>query len=342
MGSLLLNAQREAGEKVFLACERLLGVEGPTALARHTRRSKTWWSRLRSGKGGALPSWTELERILPTDLPPPTWAAFRQVHREAWLLVHDPEQLQAVPSLSLQELPEQSLAATRDLAFQAFRGGDYATALPPLKLLEHLLRSQGEGRLAIEDLRLLGDCLDQQSICHGHLGQHPEAIAAAQRREEVERKVGDDLRLTYAIHQVGLARHGAGQQKEAVRAFRLAQARYQRLGETGEVVRVRRDIAQVLMGFGHVTAGRRELVRILRDAGEVEPRYVFPVMLLLVEAYLWEGSAAAARRELSRIDAYVELHRATLADTLARQYLKDQWIRLRKRAGEVPKSGPPR
>src|SRR4051794_28298389 len=85
---------KEAGGALCEACERILGADGPAALARATRRSKAWWSRLRSGKGSSCPDWAEMvEKVLPPDLPASQREALRHSHRRAWLLLHDRERV---------------------------------------------------------------------------------------------------------------------------------------------------------------------------------------------------------------------------------------------------------
>src|SRR5690349_10496858 len=62
--------RREAGWALLQACEELLGVRGPTALAALTGRSKAWWSKL-SCRATCFPTWKELKELLPAETTEP-------------------------------------------------------------------------------------------------------------------------------------------------------------------------------------------------------------------------------------------------------------------------------
>lgn len=147
--------KREAGQALFTAFEEVLGVEGPAALARRTQRSKAWWCKLRTGKGGKFPGWYELAaEVLPPGLPTPQQDALRARHREAALLL-DPEVLDERPPTVTTNIPVERLAACRDAARHAIEVGDIANASKALELLAITLVESGQDWLSREQTMLL-------------------------------------------------------------------------------------------------------------------------------------------------------------------------------------------
>ena len=76
--------KRDAGFMLVGACEGVLGVRGPSALAALTGRSKSWWSKLASG-AAAFPDWEELEALLPAGLTAEEREDLHLRYRRVWL-----------------------------------------------------------------------------------------------------------------------------------------------------------------------------------------------------------------------------------------------------------------
>src|SRR5690349_21330275 len=116
MAQSIPNRKAEAGWLLARACEEILGVEGPVALAAVTRRSQAWWSKLRLGQA-AFPSWRELaEEVLPQGLPDEARDRLRPQHQEAWVLLQDGELAARLRAPALPDLPGERLTAVRQLA----------------------------------------------------------------------------------------------------------------------------------------------------------------------------------------------------------------------------------
>lgn len=320
--------KRDAGEALFLACEACLGVEGPTALARVTRRSKAWWSKLRSGKA-PLPTWSELsEEVLPRELEAGALTHLRAQHQEIWASLHDSALAERLRAPAMPDLAGDRLTATRELARQAMFAGRYAEALLALKLLESLLSAFGVEALPTEELDILAGCFADQSVCESHLGNHDAAMRAATHAVESYRRAGSVAGEAGAAHQLGLACSRAGQFQAALEHYATARHQYEHLGLTGEVIRARRDAASALLALGHFDEAERELHSILGLSAQLQPSHRFATLLKLTDLAVLRGDAGEARRWWTRAEVYARDHAAELADHLQRQHVRETRARL--------------
>ncbi len=170
--------QYEAIGEFLRECEGVLGVEGPCGLARRTRRSKAWWSKVRS-LGVRFPDWEYLNtRVLPPDLPEDARQHLRQCHVKAWHRIHDPEERPA-PATGVVATEDQ-LRALEAIASRALEAGQCVEALRALQLLEVVLQVPSPTWTWQTQQRLLARCYRQQSECQRRLGQ-PGAAAALAR-----------------------------------------------------------------------------------------------------------------------------------------------------------------
>ncbi len=161
-------------------CEGVLGVEGPCGLERRTRRSKAWWSKVRS-LHLRFPDWEYLEaQVLPTELPIEARERLHRCHLEVWRRLHDPERPEepSLPEAGV-EVTEEQLRALEELATGALENGQGADALRALELLETVLRMDSPARGWRTQQRLLARCYGLQSACQRRLGELGEAMALA-------------------------------------------------------------------------------------------------------------------------------------------------------------------
>lgn len=321
MDELLLSQQREAGERLFAACEAGLGVEGPAALARLTSRSKTWWSRLRSGKGSGIPGWPELESILPTDLGPTARAELRACHQEQWLRVHDIEMYGRLCCPTLAVIPQELLHATHQAAVWAAHLGRYREALDTLKLVELACQAQSGSQPAPATLALLGHSLQGQSMCWLHLMEKSSGIAPAARAAECFREAKAWEGEAFAIHQLGLAQYQTGRYQEAIVQFDAANRRYERLGRKADQLRVARDRSHVLIKQRCPLEAERLVLATLREALQVEPREVFLALLYLVDTSIHLQDATRVRHWHEKANEYARRRRSQLGELLHWRYL---------------------
>lgn len=322
MSDVLEERKKAAGRAFFSRCEEILGVEGPAALARVTRRSKAWWSKLHGGKGGRFPDWSEVaEEILLPETAPEVREALRQRHREAWLILHDPELL-SVESLSVSSaLTLEHLKAASGLAERAVRDGDYGVALLGLGLLEVLLSTDNVRSLNTEQRGVLGECLISRSICHCELGNYCAAIEAAQKALTCLNEVDFPELYARAIHQQGLSYYRAGRWEEALREIRRADRHYRQLGLSAEMFRAQRDAAEVLIELGRAREAEPELVRLLRIAEELGPIHRYPTLLRLVRCCVVLQDGSSARIWLESADRLAAQYPEELGEYLQRNPL---------------------
>jgi hypothetical protein len=112
----------EHGIALVHACEALLQVEGPTALAGVSNRSKAWWSKLQCGKCARLPTLTEMEQEVLGEarlraLSPAPRAAWRQRYRDLWMQAHGQEDGPRLTVITaMYDPPLDQLRATHQLA----------------------------------------------------------------------------------------------------------------------------------------------------------------------------------------------------------------------------------
>jgi tetratricopeptide (TPR) repeat protein len=338
MADSIPNRKAKAGWTLVIACEEALGVQGPTALARVTGHSQGCWSKLRNGQWGArFPDWEEVEAILPSDVPAEALERLHTRYLEALLHLRDPDQLAHLRAPVSRDFDRTQLNAVRDLARKSFTRGDHAAALPALQLLEKLLAPVDE--LSQHDLETLADCLSDQSVCEGRLGNHEAAIQAAERAAAVQQRAGSAAGEAGSIHQLGLACHHARRFEDALRHFASARQAYEALGMRGEAVRARRDRVSTLLALGRLDEAEREINAALIETQKLEPRYRFPTLLKRVDVALARGDAGEARKWLIRANDFARRHAEELADHLERHHTQESRARLERAVAELEAGG---
>lgn len=331
-----LRRRRDAGLRLVTACEQALGVTGPSALARLTGRSKSWWSKLAAG-AAAFPTWEELEELLPSGTAEAERERLRHDHRRAWLGLYEPELLQRLDSpvpvgASLEDL--QALLNTADAL--GYQQEEQRTALRLLKILELLLLARDIQAMSREGLEILRECLDHQSVCEGQLGNPATSIAIARRSVAYQRAGGSRLGELLARHALGIAlRHPLGCRARAVAEFEALQKAYARLGMVPELVRARRDGAATRIDMGHRKEGEAELLvtyEIPRQSGENQ----YLTAACLAHAALRRGDVPQARRWLAQMRVITRRHPDEIALLLKRQFVLKHVTHLERWAAEPP------
>lgn len=323
-----LQQRREAGLMLVAACEQALNVSGPTGMARLTGRSKSWWSKLASG-AAAFPTWEELEALLPEALPAAERESLHHRYRRAWLGLYEPELVERLDS----PVPVRASLADMQALLQAAIGleylqEDHRTVLRLLKILEMLMLARDVRSLSREELEVLRECLDHQSICVGQLGDPRASLAIAQRSVTFQQAGGSRLGELLARHTVGLAlRHPACCLARAVDEFETLQKEYDRLGMVHELVRARRDAAATRIDMGHREEGEAELLvtyEIPRQSGEDR----FLTAACLAYATVRRGDVPQARRWLAQMRVITRRHPDEIARLLGRQFVLKHVTRL--------------
>jgi len=322
---LLDEPKRAAGQALVAACEDLLGVEGPAALARASRRSKAWWCKLRSGKGGELPPWSEMEQeILLPDCPPDVRGALKLRHRVAWLLLHDPDFLAEERLQALPELPLEHFEATQRLAHQALLRGDFPDALRSLKLLRGLLTAAGTEPLPRDRSKLLATCLCDLSACTRQMGAPDPAIHHAEEAATRFRQLGEAGGEAAAWMELGLAYLETSRCAEALGLFHRARSQFHQLQMQAEAVAAGRHAAAALLRLGRVEEAEQQFLRLLLEANGPRPACRYPILLHLAEACLCRRDVERACHWLENADSLAEQHPQELADHLLPHLIRRQ------------------
>lgn len=299
--------KRTAGRTLHEAFEEILQVEGPAALARVTLRSKAWWSKLRSGKGGEMPDWREIaEEVLPPDLASELVAQLHVRHREIWLSFHYPDQIPDVVPAAQTDIPSEQLAACREAARNMIEQKDFTTAGNALKMLRAVLGRQEEVHLSTEQRLILSHCLSDLSICECETGRHEAAIALAR---EALRLLGSSQKveeLAPAILRVALALHQGGYYAEAVAQAERGRQLLARVKLTPEVLDLRRANADLLMTLGRLDTAEEDLVRQMVESEALPPKFRYPVLLSLSRIALSRTDPAKARYWLDRAAEFAQ------------------------------------
>jgi len=308
------DRRRQAGFQLVSACEQLLDASGPTALSQVTGRSKSWWSKLQSGKDAAFPTWETLRRILPASVSEQVLEQLQAEWCAAWSHWQGVELLPAAngaPDLA-------AMRHARDGARNTYLSGRYADALRIYRLLIALLKALPEADGSDERHVLVADCWSDMSSCHVQLGEATAGVQAARNAVAAQHRAGTDG--VYARHQLALAYLHAGCLQEADKELSAVIGIYQGNGLKCEIIRARRDRVNVLFAEGRYAAATRALRRILSSAMDFEPRFRYPTMLKMAESLALQHRAEEARDCLDRALVYAERNADELRDHLHRAH----------------------
>lgn len=329
--------KRDAGFMLVDTCEKVLGVCGPTALAALTGRSKSWWSKLASG-AAAFPTWEELEALLPPGMTVAERESLHRHYRRAWLLLYDPELREWFDT---PHPPRVGLADMKALKHSAFILGynraDHQEALRLLRILEMLLLSRGVESLSREELALLLDCLNHQSVCERELKQYDAAIAVARRSVGYQRAGGSRVGELLARHTVGLAQQQAGFLAQALKEFEELHREFQRLGLEPQVIGTRRDIGGTRLAMGRPEQGEAELLRSYEMPGQTGDSQ-FRTGLWLAEASLHRRNVEQARRWLAKARVIERRYPKEIAGLMSLRYIANHCTDLERRAAAPQRS----
>ncbi len=312
------DRRRAAGQALFSACEDLLGVDGPAAVARATRRSKAWWSKLRSGKGGSFPSWSELDQeVLSADTSAEIRSALQVRHRVAWLLLHDPDFLAETNARSqtLPEVPDEHFQATHKIARRALHDGQFVDARHTLRLLAGLLSAAGLEMLSRQRLLILGLCFRDLAACERNLGSPEDAVHAARHAAECFRRAGHSVEESDAHCELALALSITGRLPEGLQLLEQARARFQRLGCLPQAVSAARAAAMLSLSAGRPREAEATLMRLLLEAERLPPRDRYPTLLTLAECHMALRNQDAADHWLAEADDLAEEHPDQLGES---------------------------
>jgi tetratricopeptide (TPR) repeat protein len=326
MKSRTLQQRREAGLMLMTACEEVLGVTGPTALAKLTGRSKGWWSKLNSGVA-AFPTWEEVEELLPPGLSDVERERLHLRYRQAWLWRYDPVLIEQLDRPVAPQVRLHDLCALRNTSgVLAYHLGDHYTALRLTTILELLLVPRGIELLPPEELAILQDCLNLQSVCERELGHYETAIAVAQRSVKYQQTGGSHAGELLAQHALGLALqmaqtdHRPRTLAQAAKVFEDLHRECQRLGMTPEAIRAQRDLGITWLLMGRAQEAEAEL----RRAYEVRPQSAdsrFRSGLWLVDVSLQQGKTERARQWLTRTEVIARHSPDEIGALMAAQYM---------------------
>lgn len=301
--------KRTAGRLLHEAFEELFRVDGPAALARVTRRSKAWWSKLRSGKGGELPDWREIEQeVLPDDLPPGLRERLRERHREVWLLLHLPDFLSNPPDTPAPVFPNAQLAACREAARRLIEQCDFQTARNALKLLKTLLISQTVEKLPDEQRLILAQCLTDLATCEHEGGRYDVAVSMAQESLLILTDAPHEEQRALALHQLAASQYKAGAQADAVANATEAARLLNAFELNSRLFEARRKNAELLLALGRAEAAEDELLRLVVESEALAPGSRYPLFVSLVRVSLTREDAAKARYWFTRVAAFEKQH----------------------------------
>jgi tetratricopeptide (TPR) repeat protein len=336
---------RDAGFLLVAACENVLGVRGPTAVAKLTGRSKSWWSKLAAGTV-PFPAWKELERLLPAELGQRDRQILQARYRRAWLGLYDPELQERLDSpVPMRATLGELYALLHTAGAMGYERADPSIALRLQGMLERLLVSRGIPALSSEELFILRECLDHQSICHGELGDYAESIATARRSIQYQRAGGSHSGELYGRHVLGLAYQRVdGLQRarslgKAVAEFESLSREYRRWGMSHELIRARRDIGITKLALGRPEEGEAELIQAYEVPRVQSGEDQFETARWLAEASLRRGNVAQARRWLAQLQVIRRRYPQEIARLMTVGYITHHLTQLE---GQLVAPPPPR
>jgi tetratricopeptide (TPR) repeat protein len=318
--------RREAGLALVDACEQALGVRGPTALAALTGRSKSWWSKLTSGIA-AFPSWEEVEALLPAGVTNVARERLHLSYRKTWLWLCDPVLLDRLdapvpPQVSLEDL--YALRNSAGVLAQSF--GDHRTALRLMDVLELLLVPRGIDALSGDELGLLQDCLNLQSVCKRELGDFETAVSVAQRSVKYQQTGCNPAGVALARHALGLEQGGAGIHlnaaylTKALKTYEQAQREFERLDLAPKAIAARRDIGATKLQMNRPEEGEAALLQAYEMPNQTGDSQ-FRTVLWLVQASLRRENVEQARRWLARTRIIARRHPDEIAALMSVRYI---------------------
>jgi tetratricopeptide (TPR) repeat protein len=213
-------------------------------------------------------------------------------------------------------------------------------------ILELLLVPRGIEALPREELAILQDCLNLQSVCERELGNYETAIAVAHRSVTYQQAGGSRAGELLARHALGLSLQMAHTDQRprllarALTVFEELHHECHRLGMEPEAIRAQRDL-----GITRLLLGRpQEAEAELRHAYEVRPQSAdsrFRSGLWLVDATLQQGKTEPARQWLARMDVLARRFPDEIGALMAVQYIVTKLSQL-KQTVTSPRSPQPK